>query len=147
MNKEEIKLLQERTYAISNSLLPLNAFFNDIRDNDNPRFRKDLAYQDLKLIVDEFYRLREETKIPTIEDIKIEWKKLGYDMVFRNNGDLIDLENLDEMSIKMTIIKIATKRKIYIKVDNVYFDKSIPITYNEHQLLTKTFAALGWLDE
>ena len=62
MNKEEIKELQEKTYAISWSGFPLDAFFNDIRDNPNPNFDKDSAYQDLKKIVDEIYKLKDKAK-------------------------------------------------------------------------------------
>ena len=141
MNKEEIKLLQERTYAISNSLFPLNTFFNDIRDNDNPRFGKDLAYQDLKLIVDEFYRLREKIKIPTIDEVKKEWEDIGYEWF--ENGGIIVLQQQIQYTNKYVIITINLGKKAYWKIvdDNLNF---IPFSFQEHQLLTKTFAALGW---
>lgn len=58
MTDKEIKELQDRTYAIGWSGFPIDTLFNDIRDNNNPRFNKDLAYQDFKKIVDEIYRLR-----------------------------------------------------------------------------------------
>lgn len=138
MNKEEIKLLQERTYAISNSLLPLNVFFNDIRDNDNPRFRKDLAYQDFKLIVDEFYRLREEIKIPTIDEVKKEWEEDDWKW------------EEDYLSISLTkssrVITIYTHNKEY---DCTRFNmwKVGCLSIKEHQLLTKTFKALGWVND
>lgn len=60
MTKEEIKQLEERVYAIGSSLFPIDVFFNDIRDNKDPRYNKDRAYEDLKLIVDEIYRLRDK---------------------------------------------------------------------------------------
>lgn len=62
MTKEEIKQLEERVYAIGSSLVPIDVFFNDIRDNKDPRYNKDRAYEDLKLIVDEIYRLRDKEK-------------------------------------------------------------------------------------
>lgn len=62
MTKEEIKQLEERVYTIGSSLFPIDVFFNDIRDNKNPKYNKDKAYEDLKLIVDEIYRLREFKK-------------------------------------------------------------------------------------
>ena len=52
MTDKEIKELQDRTYAIGWSGFPIDTLFNDIRDNDNPRFNKDLAYQDFNKIVD-----------------------------------------------------------------------------------------------
>lgn len=62
MTKEEIKELEERTYAIGWSGFPIDTLFNDIRDNNNPRFNKDLAYQDFKKIIDEIYRLKDKAK-------------------------------------------------------------------------------------
>lgn len=62
MTKEEIKQLEERVYAIGNSLFPIDAFFNDIRDNKDPRYNKDRAYKDLKLIVDKLQELVDKEK-------------------------------------------------------------------------------------
>ena len=71
MTQKETKELQERCYAIGNSKLPLDTFFNDIRDNPNPNFNKESAYEDLKLIVDEIYRLKEKEKPMKVN--KIDW--------------------------------------------------------------------------
>lgn len=62
MTNKEIQELKERIYNISYSGFPLDSFFNDIEKNDNPRFNKDLAYKDLKLIVDEIYKLKDKAK-------------------------------------------------------------------------------------
>lgn len=62
MTNEEIKELEKRTYAIGWSGFPIDALFNDIRDNNNPRFNKDLAYQDFKKIIDEIYRLKDKAQ-------------------------------------------------------------------------------------
>ena len=62
MINKEIQELKERIYDISYSGFPLDSFFNDIERNDNPRFNKDLAYKDLKLIVDEIYKLKDKAK-------------------------------------------------------------------------------------
>lgn len=67
MIKEEIKQLEERVYAIGSSLFPIDIFFNDIRDNKDPKYNKDKAYEDLKLIVDEIYRLRDREKAKKIK--------------------------------------------------------------------------------
>ena len=58
MTNEEIKELEERTYAIGWSGFPIDTLFNDIRDNNDPRFNKNLAYQDFKKIIDEIYILK-----------------------------------------------------------------------------------------
>ena len=63
MDDKEIKKLQEKVYSLSFSGFPLDAFFNDIRDNQNPKFNKDLAYEDLKKIADEVYELRKIKKV------------------------------------------------------------------------------------
>lgn len=147
MNKEEIKELQEKTYAISWSGFPLDAFFNDIRDNPNSNFDKDSAYQDLKKIVDKFYKLIDKankydelTKTPTLEEVKKEWEELGYEWV---NIDLhlmrLISEDLD------TIIIINNKTKCYAVSEYSHMEYQF-ITDKEHQLLTKTFRALGWFD-
>lgn len=62
MTNEEIKELEKRTYAIGWSGFPIDTLFNDIRDNDHPRFNKDLAYQDFKKIIDEIYRLKDKAQ-------------------------------------------------------------------------------------
>ena len=62
MTNEEIKELEKRTYAIGWSWFPIDTLFNDIRDNNNPRFNKDLAYQDFKKIIDEIYRLKDKAE-------------------------------------------------------------------------------------
>lgn len=78
MTQKEINELKERCYAIGNTKFPLDTFFNDIRDNDNPKFNKDDAYEDLKLIVDEIYRLRgketpKKLKSKTDKDGRLLW--------------------------------------------------------------------------
>ena len=46
------KDLEEKIYSMSNSFLPLDMFYNDIRDNPVENFDKDLAYKDLEKITD-----------------------------------------------------------------------------------------------
>lgn len=48
MNKE----LEEKIYSMSNSFLPLDMFFNDIRDNKAENYDKESAYKDLEIIAD-----------------------------------------------------------------------------------------------
>ena len=56
------KKLQEKIYSMSNSFLPLDMFFNDIRDTTNPRFNKEMAYKDLETIADYILDLQKQLK-------------------------------------------------------------------------------------
>lgn len=46
--------LREKISEISNSEFPLIDFFNDIGRNKDPRYNKELAYQDIEKIYDVF---------------------------------------------------------------------------------------------
>lgn len=48
MNKE----LEEKIYSMSNSFLPLDVFYNDIRDNPIENYDKERAYKDIEIIAD-----------------------------------------------------------------------------------------------
>ena len=79
---------------------------------------------------------------PTIEEVKKEWEKLGYKW-FENNG-IIVLKQQIQFTNKFVIITLNSDKKAYWKKvdDNFNF---IPFMFQEHQLLTKTMKALGWL--
>lgn len=139
MTQKEIDELQERVYAISYSKFPLDTFFNDIQNNQAPNFNKESAYEDLKLITDEFYRLRELEKTPTLEEVKKEWEELGYEIY--QEKKYIAMKNKTK---KIEII-IDFKDRDYFKRDDDNFWEIISL--QEHQLLTRTMKALGWFDE
>ena len=105
--------------------------------------------------------LVDQTKTPTLEEVKKEWEALGY--TFETRVD--DYHN--GMAYTRYIISIrinGNKRLIILKK----YDKSISLNYywevfdregykvpnyerfdttlQEHQLLTKTFRALKWMD-
>ena len=48
MNKE----LEKKIYSMSNSFLPLDVFYNDIRDNPVENYNKEQAYKDIEIIAD-----------------------------------------------------------------------------------------------
>ena len=48
MNKE----LEKKIYSMSNSFLPLDVFYNDIRDNPIENYDKERAYKDIEIIAD-----------------------------------------------------------------------------------------------
>lgn len=62
MTLDEIQDLKYKVYSIGCSKFPIDIFFNDIKFNKDFNFDKNCAYEDLKLIVDEIYRLREIEK-------------------------------------------------------------------------------------
>ena len=57
------KKLKQKIYEMSNSHLPLDMFYNDIRDNKQENYNKDLAFEDLETIADFIINLQEENKI------------------------------------------------------------------------------------
>ena len=83
-----------------------------------------------------------------LEEIKKEWEELGY----KWSSD-VDEEIFLKMPIKYTtkyvIITISSVRKAYWKRvnDNLENLNYLPFLFKEHQLLTKTFKALGWYED
>ena len=63
MMLKEIIELREKVYDMSNGEFPLNTFFNDIRDNTSPTFNKELAYKDLKKVVERFEELEKVVEV------------------------------------------------------------------------------------
>ena len=56
------KNLRDKCYEMGNSKLPVDVFYNDIRDNKAPNFNKDEAYADLEKIVDYIAKLQDENE-------------------------------------------------------------------------------------
>lgn len=54
------KNLRDKCYEMGNSKLPLDVFYNDIRDNKASNFNKEEAYADLEKIVDYIAKLLDE---------------------------------------------------------------------------------------
>lgn len=88
-------------------------------------------YRSLKELVD-------KEKSPTLEEVKKEWEKLGYELIrhernelifnFKEDGTIFTMWNFNEM-----------------RYSKYWRGTPANITLQEHQLLTKTFKALGWL--
>lgn len=79
-------------------------------------------------------------KTPTLEEVKKEWEALGYRWVTPVLAiKLINIEKNKEISIDLFV-------KNYICKDFDSLEYQF-LTCLEHQLLTKTFRALGWFDE
>lgn len=78
-------------------------------------------------------------QVYTLEEIKKEWEELGYEWEKREHIILIYNRKIDKM------IGINTMICSYGSYNSD--GESSIITFQEHQLLTKTFKALGWYDE
>lgn len=86
-------------------------------------------------------------KVYTLEQVKKEWEELGYEWCASNNNKHIilikeikkDIYNGDFYKI-ININSITKNYACYINESYSYDD----ITFQEHNLLTKTFKALGW---
>ena len=80
---------------------------------------------------------------PTLEEIKKEWEELGYTWEEHEIYICISIEDPIDGTLKN--IYIDKKRKYYECYDEDDWDsRSLQLTFKEHQLLTKTFRALGW---
>lgn len=77
-------------------------------------------------------------KVYTLEEVKKEWEELGYS--WEEDVYCIRLTNLKED--KVITFGFASK-SYYCKCIKGYVHRSI--SFQEHQLLTKTFKALGWI--
>ena len=77
-----------------------------------------------------------------LEDVKKEWENLGYDFIFTNSDGYDDED--DEL-----IYLYKINREIFIWKDKTFsFDNDTQsLTLLEHQLLSRTFKALGWFDD
>ena len=92
--------------------------------------------------------LVDKEKSPTLEEVKKEWEELGYEWCASSNNKHIvlikeiknDMYNGDYNKI-ISINSIIKNYACYID-ENYSYDA---ITFEEHQLLTKTMKALEWL--
>lgn len=81
---------------------------------------------------------------PTLEEVIKEWKELGYEQRTREGYPYMIYLVIDYGEPECTLsIKINTQTKNYWKVWGGCLSVE-PFTLEEHQLLTKTFRALGW---
>lgn len=84
---------------------------------------------------------------PTIEEVEKEWEELGYEIQCYSKS--IHLVKEDRLGFEKTIV-ILRDSKSYKSVyesniyDEDYTCQYSEITLQEHNLLTKTFRALGW---
>lgn len=175
MNNERLKKLEEKTFAITNSEFPIGDFLNDIKQNKDPNYNKKTAYEDFEKIVDKFYELTDLNKglknenrvlninidglfktnhflnkiinlleyTPTLEEVKREWEALGYK--WEENEIYIHITKRDKLLCVTKDICISKQDKEYCVYDEDEDYSCLYLLLQEHQLLTKTFKALGWM--
>ncbi len=88
--------------------------------------------------MDLLQELVDQTKTPTLEEVKKEWEELGY--FETEKGSKYSVIRNEELNKEFTIYH---NDKTYDCTKAHFKD----ITIKEHNLLTKTFRALGWFDE
>lgn len=87
---------------------------------------------------DTLQELVDKNKVYTLEEVKKMWEELGYEIYQGKN--YISMKNKKKKEITIKI-----KDKYYFKRDDDNFPDDI--TFQEHQLLTKTIKALEVEDE
>lgn len=136
MTQKEIDDLRERVYSISNCMFPLDKFFNDIVKNKEPDFNKESAYNDLKLITDVIYELKEKEPVYTLEEVKKEWEEKGWKVSEDEYFNTITFIK-DEKGIEFDI-----KDKKYFTFQKELEHNSFDIDCKLHELITKTLKAI-----
>lgn len=81
-------------------------------------------------------KLVNQTKAPTLKEVKKAWKALGYEWTRTENAIFIEKGN------NSIVISLTSKTYGYHLYNDLEY-RMLPI--KEHQLLTKTFRALGWI--
>ena len=76
-------------------------------------------------------------KVYTLEEVKKMWEELGYYFTMTTNTQLCLYTKYESENIIIDLLN-----NTYVKYDD--YVESMDITFQEHQLLTKTFKALGW---
>lgn len=105
---------------------------------------------------DKLTELKEKTKEPvyTLEEVKKEWEALGYELINDYCSDFHFVRKIENTIYNRPIYHHFEIEKInggrYIpyssfeKDDNFNNRQYFVISFQEHQLITKTFKALGW---
>lgn len=81
--------------------------------------------------------LVDQTKTPTLEEVIKEWEELGYYFTKTTDNQICLHTKYNGENIILELSNYT-----YVKYDN--HAEPMDITLQEHQLLTKTFKALGW---
>lgn len=141
MTQKEINELRARVYSISNCMFPLDTFLNDIEQIKNQNYNKEGAYNDLKLITDAIYELKEKLKEKeqnyTLEECKKMWEEEGFEIISCSKERF---EVYKQWIERHQRVSHHTSAKVVIEKDFFYIVGQFSNKYT--QLLTKTFKVL-----
>lgn len=95
MNEE----LEKKIYSMSNSFLPLDVFYNDIRDNPVENYDKEQAYKDIEIIADFIIDLQSQLDQQKAmwQDLK-EWLEKA---ILRNKDNIISKNDYENVLVIM----------------------------------------------
>lgn len=111
------KNLEEKIYSMSNSFLPLDVFFNDIRDIKEKNYNKEMAYKDLEKIADFIIDL--QSQLDQANEDKM-WLNVEIDTLKSEKENL--MRTLEEASEELECA-IVPKFKIGQNVWSIINDK------------------------
>ena len=119
-------------------------YLYDIFRNHKDEISEDdeIDVKKVKRCFDTLEKLVDQTKTPTLEELIKEWEELGYE--WKENEIYIHITKRDKLLCVVKDICIAKQDKEYCCYDEDEDYSCLSITSKEHNLLTKTFRALGW---
>ena len=124
----KFKNLQNKIYLMSNSFLPLDMFFNDIRDNKAENYDKEMAYKDLEIIADFILDLQQQLdekdkEIENMKQVILNWQIRNRELSVEKVNAIIDydklIRNIDKFANKQLAIQELEKvEELILKIDN-----------------------------
>ena len=84
-------------------------------------------------------KLIDKEKVPTLEEVIKEWEKLGF--VWNSTSKAIFIKKPKKRTIAISLLDKSYESYFYRDYE------ARTLSFKEHQLLTKTFKALGWLED
>ena len=136
MNKEK---LRDKCYEMGNSKLPVDVFYNDIRDNKASNFNKEEAYADLEKIVDYIAKLQKENQ--ELQKVNEEFLQAQIKAV-----EVIDkLKKAIEFLVKgfhFEVKELTTlngESEYYLYWQDKFSSYGVPISKEKYELLKEVF--------
>lgn len=143
-----IKDLREKIYSMSNSFLPLDVFYNDIRDNPIENYDKERAYKDIEIIADFIIDLQQqlEEKDNLIEFGREEIRKRNkrIDEIVERDKKLFDDKNKELEELKQQLENLKSKLREANRVKDKYKfleEKNKEKREKDDKLLKETMAS------
>lgn len=127
------KELEQKIYSMSNSFLPLDMFYNDIRDNKAENYNKEQAYKDLEIIADFILDLQSQLDQANerLKGAIVPKFKIGQECYLIDNN-FNYFKNTKEFNIVCSNIK-KQQSWYYVKDYGVYHENDLFVTEQEAQ--------------